>query len=131
MTSLQLLYHSFGGLKWDRDNVKIFHVNMCTYFSKGVADYVSVWDFDEFFQPRGTNRNLLDVITAMEPLDGPVQYTYPPDVDPVVYFQRPLVPRRGMADKDGHPFCYLTLKSEVTYLAKAVNPYVYKVTQLT
>ena len=128
---MKYVYYSFGGIKWDRDNVKIFHVNMCTYFSKGMADYVGVWDFDEFFQPRGTNRNLLDVIAAMEPLDGPIQYTYPPDADPIVYFQTPFIPRRGMADMDGHPFCYLILKSEVTYIAKALNPYAPKVRQLS
>ena len=130
-TTMQYFYYSFGGIKWDRDNVKIFHVNMCTYFSKGMADYVGVWDFDEFFQPRGMNKNLLDVIAAMEPLDGPIQYTYPPDVDPIVYFQTPFIPRRGMADMDGHPFCYLILKSEVTYIAKALNPYAPKVGQLS
>ena len=62
---LLLFYHSTGGVKWDRDNIKIFHVNMCMYYSKGVADYVGVWDFDEFFQPRGANKNLLDVVAAM------------------------------------------------------------------
>ena len=131
VNTIQLLYHSFGGIKWDRDNVKIFHVNMCTYYSKGAADYVGVWDFDEFFQPRGANKNLLDVIAAMEPEDGPVRYTYPPDADPIQYFQRPFIPRRGMADRDGHPFCYLILQSEVTYIAKALNPYAPKVMQLS
>ena len=124
---LLLFYHSTGGVKWDRDNIKIFHVNMCMYYSKGVADYVGVWDFDEFFQPRGANKNLLDVVAAMEPLDGPIVYDYPPDADPLVYFQGPFTPRRGMADKDGHPFCYLILQSEVTYIEKSVDPYAPKV----
>ena len=109
-----LYCHSTGGLKWGRDNVKNFFVNTCTYYSKGVADYVGVWDFDEFFQPRGTNRDLLDVINAMEPEDGPVKYFYPPDAIAATLTAKDYVPRRGMADKDGHPFCYLILKSEVT-----------------
>ena len=40
----------------------ILQVNLCTYYSKGVADYVGIWDFDEFFIPKGENKNLLDVI---------------------------------------------------------------------
>ena len=87
---------------------------MCTYYSKGTADYVGVWDFDEFFQPRGTNKNLLDVIDAMEPEDGPIKYFYPPDAVAATVLPAEFVPRRGMADNDGHPFCYLALKSEVT-----------------
>jgi hypothetical protein len=79
-----------------------------------VADYVGVWDFDEFFQPRGKNRDLLDVINAMEPEDGPVKYFYPPDAITAPLSAKEYVPRRGMADSDGHPFCYLILKSEVT-----------------
>jgi hypothetical protein len=35
--------YSTAGLVWSRDNVKNFFVNFCTYFSKGVADYVAVW----------------------------------------------------------------------------------------
>ena len=115
---LRLLYHSIGGLKWARDNVKIFHVNMYTYYSKGVADYVGVWDFDEFFQPRGGNKNLLDLVAAMEPLDGPVKSSFSPYANVTSYSLKPFTPKRGMADGDHHPFCYLIFKSEVTYAAK-------------
>ena len=124
-------YHSIGGAKWDRDNIKIFHVNMYTYYSKGVADYVGVWDFDEFFQPRGGNKNLLDLVAAIEPLDGPIAYDYPPDTDPLDFFKDPFTPRRGMADKDGHPFCYLILQSVVTYIEKSVDPYAPKVQDIS
>ena len=104
---------------------------MCTYYSKGTADYVGVWDFDEFFQPRGANKNLLDVIAAMEPEDGPVRSHYPPDANLALYSIEAFKPRRGMADKDHHPFCYLIIQSEITYLAKALNPYAPKVLQLS
>ena len=87
---------------------------MCTYYSKGTADYVGVWDFDEFFQPMGTNKNILDVLDAMEPEDGPIKYFYSPDAVAATILPKEFIPRRGMADKDGHPFCYLILKSEVT-----------------
>ena len=129
VNTIQLLYHSFGGTTWGRDNVKIFHVNMCTYYSKGVADYVGVWDFDEFFQPRGANKDLLDVIAAMEPEDGPVKCNFPPDANLASYSFEPFKPRRGMADGDHHPFCYLIFKSEVTYLAKALTPFPAQVIQ--
>lgn len=58
--------YSTGGLMWGRDNVKNFFVNMCTYYSKGVADYVAVWDFDEHFWPLGNNTNIMDVIRQIE-----------------------------------------------------------------
>ena len=47
---------------------------MCTYYSKGVADYVGIWDFNEFFIPRGDHKNLLDVIKATTSINTrPVQ----------------------------------------------------------
>ena len=33
-------------MRYGRDNIKNFHVNMCSYFSKGVADNVGVWEMD-------------------------------------------------------------------------------------
>lgn len=101
-------YHSTGGVQWGRDNVKTFFVNMYTYYAKGMADYVGIWDYDEFFQPRGENKNILDVIRAMESPLGPIRNTAPSELKSG---QRA---RRGMADSDGHPYCYLILESEVT-----------------
>ena len=40
--------YSILGASFDRDNVKIFHVNTCLYLSKGVADYVAIWDNGRF-----------------------------------------------------------------------------------
>jgi hypothetical protein len=42
-TDEEYLY-SILGATIDRDNVKVFHVSSCLYLSKGVADYVAVWD---------------------------------------------------------------------------------------
>lgn len=104
-----------GGVQWGRDNPKVFFVNMYTYYSKGMADYVGVWDYDEFFQPRGENKNILDVINAMESPLGPVRKTVPSEFNAVDVFKSSKKrARRGMADSDGHPFCYLILESEVT-----------------
>ena len=108
---------------------------MYTYYSKGMADYVGVWDFDEFFQPRGENKNILDVINAMESPLGPVRKTVPSELNAVDVFKSGQRARRGMADSDGHPFCYLILESEVTMVDKAcirpdvVRTFMYSVRQ--
>ena len=47
---------SSGGLRMPRDDVMVFHVNTCSYYAKGSADYVGIWDFDEFFLPREIGR---------------------------------------------------------------------------
>ena len=111
---------SSGGLRWGRDNIKNFHVNMCLYYSKGTADYVGVWDYDEFFQPRGNNKNINDVVKAMESPSGPIAYFHPSDADPLAMYHAGWKPQRGMADGSAHPFCYLQLHSEVTYCRKKV-----------
>jgi hypothetical protein len=89
---------------------------MCLYYSKGTADYVGVWDYDEFFQPRGTNKNLIDVVKAMESPFGPIPYFHPTDADPLAMYRAGWKPQRGMADGEAHPFCYIMLKSEVTFM---------------
>ena len=89
---------------------------MCLYYSKGVADYVGVWDYDEFFQPRGSNKNIIDVVKAMESPSGPIAYFHPNDADPVAMSKAGWKPQRGMADDSAHPFCYIMLNSEVTYM---------------
>jgi hypothetical protein len=104
--------YSFDGLQLDRDNVKNFYVNMCTYFSKGVADYVAVWDFDEFFIPMGKHQNILDIIGVHDVSPrSPVHrdgYASPDD----------WKGGRGLADYDGHPLCYLILNSLTTLQEK-------------
>ena len=89
---------------------------MCSYYSKGAADYVGVWDFDEFFQPRGKYKNILNILDDMEDPTGLVRNTYPEDADPVKVYKSGYKSRRGMADEDGHHFCYLLLDSEVTLI---------------
>ena len=89
-----------------------------------MADYVGIWDYDEFFQPRGANKNILDVIRAMEAPTGPVRNTYSSNLKALDVHKLGWKPQRGMADNDGHPFCYLILDSEVTYVDKAAHrPY--------
>ena len=87
---------------------------MCSYYSKGAADYVGVWDADEFFQPRGKYNNILDILNDMEAPTGPIRNTNLKDANPLTVYKKGYKPQRGMADEDGHPFCYLLLNSEVT-----------------
>ena len=42
------------------------YVNMCLYLSKGVADYLAIWDIDEYFIPKFPHNSIMDVINAAE-----------------------------------------------------------------
>jgi hypothetical protein len=75
---------------------------------------VGVWDADEFLQPRGKYSNILDILNDMEAPAGPIPNTNLKDADPLTVYKKGYEPQRGMADADGHPFCYLILNSEVT-----------------
>jgi hypothetical protein len=110
--------YSAGGMSWFRDNSKIFFVNMCVYHAKGNADYVAIWDFDEFFIPKPPLRSLLDVVRAMEGPGGARYPAFPADAaariaeDPLAA-QRAYRGGAGLADGHMHPFCYIMLTSEV------------------
>ena len=91
-------------------------MNFCTYFSKGVADYVAIWDFDEFFIPRGKNKNLLDVIEnayQAEPLDPEISRKFAESNSDNSLWTG----GRGWADGNGHPFCFL----QVLYVISRCN----------
>ena len=77
-------------------------MNLCGYYSKGVADHVGIWDFDEFFVPRGKNRNILDVIDNAYSVIG-----VSPDAQNGTV-GRPGGP--GWADGKDHPYCYMQIK---------------------
>ena len=119
------LAYTVGGIRWGRDNIKNIQVNMCSYFSKGSAEYVGVWDYDEHFWPKGSFRSIPEVIAALEsprPL-------LPSDVHAPGAQAAQVVQRwrggRGLADSDGHPYCYISLDSCVTLyhqVHSSVNP---------
>jgi hypothetical protein len=95
---------------------------MCTYLAKGNADYVGVWDFDEFFIPRGTNKNILDVLKKMD-YSPNLPYSHPAGISSMELYKQGWKGGRGLADGDGHPFCYLSLESEVTLFSKKILKY--------
>ena len=88
---------------------------MCSYFSKGVADNVGVWDFDEFFLPRGQFNNIPDMLNSVGFKKG-IQENFHPDPRTKNFseIQKNWKKGRGLADGNGHPYCYLLLDSEVT-----------------
>ena len=112
-TAYPLLVFRMGGPLWGTSNFKSYHANMYTYLSKGVADYVAVWDFKDFFIPKGKHKNLREVLTAVESPSGPA-----PKFSDVSANSLIGAGTRGMADNDPHPFCYLLLRSEKTQIDK-------------
>ena len=109
--NIDLLY-SILGASLDRDNAKVMHVNMCLYLSRGVADYVAVWDTDEYFIPRLPHHTIMDVIRSAEAPE-PLQ-PFPHDTDAFT-MKTQWTGGRGWADGHGHPFCYLTLSSDCIF----------------
>lgn len=107
------MYGLFG-MNMERDNVKVFNVNMCLYLAKGVADYVAIWDVDEYFIPKPPHHTIMDVIRLAES-PTPLQ-PFSPTADPFQVFPT-WKGGRGWADLDGHPFCYLMMSSEALYRA--------------
>ena len=90
---------------WGKENSKSMYINMCSYYSKGTADYVGVWDFEDFFIPRGSNQNILDVLKAAEHPIADVSLT---SLD--------AVNDTSISKYKSHPFCYLLLATEDTYI---------------
>lgn len=121
--NVDLLY-SILGLSTDRDNAKVMHVNMCLYLAKGVADYVAVWDTDEYFIPKLPHHSIIDVIRSAES-PKPLK-PFPPDTDPFALSSN-WKGGRGWADGHAHPFCYLHLTSDCIFRKDADQRNVNKV----
>ena len=107
----------FLGLSVDRDVVKVIFVNMCLYLTKGMVDYLAVWDIDEYFIPQLPSHSIQEVIQSAEsrqPLSP-----LPSTADPFELVDS-WRGGRGWADGDGHPFCYLRLLSESLYRSRDI-----------
>lgn len=102
--------------------IKVFNVNMCMYYAKGMADYVAIWDVDEFFIPHGENKNLLNLIAAADTMETiPNRY---PDRTNLTLAKQSYVSQRGMADGHGHPLCYIQLYSTSYYQVDSMGTHV-------
>jgi hypothetical protein len=89
---------------------------MCLYLTKGMVDYLAIWDVDEYFIPMLPHHTLMDVIRAQE-APGPLTPLVEAESDP---WQLVNTWRGGpgWADGDGHAFCYLQMHSEVLFRPK-------------
>jgi hypothetical protein len=105
--------YSTEGISWNRDSAKIIQANLCTYMAKGMADYVALWDYDEFFIPKGTNKNIIDLVNSLDvPKNEPLKPMSPNGVD-LIDLKTKWKGGRGYADGDVHPFCFLQFQSKV------------------
>eukprot|EP01031_Cornospumella_fuschlensis_P026188 gene26188-31622_t len=48
------------------DASKILAVNMCLYYARGLADYLAIWDTDEFFVPNNSKQRLGELLSSVE-----------------------------------------------------------------
>ena len=107
---------SIGGLSFNKYTVKMLQLKTCLYLSKGLAEYVAVLDVDEFFIPKGFHSSFLDV------LEG-VHSTPSLDNFDSVALQKSRdfgVKVNGQAERHRHPFCFITVNSEV-FINRSVN----------
>jgi hypothetical protein len=82
-------------------------VNFCVYYLKGLADYVAVWDNDEFFIPKGAVTNIVDLVEASEP---PAPLSMHPEGSDRYERMNTWEGGRGWATGDGHPYCYIQMQ---------------------
>ncbi|RYG94690.1 hypothetical protein EON65_57100, partial [archaeon] len=55
-----------GGALLHYDASKPHAINMCLYFSKGLADYLAVWDVDEFLVPAHPEQTIQDILGSVD-----------------------------------------------------------------
>jgi hypothetical protein len=110
---LDLVYGLFG-MAMHRDNVKIFFVNMCLYFTKGLAEYLAIWDIDEYFIPKPPHSTISQVISSMDISPRESLTPIPPSAN-IFELAKNWSGGRGWADAEGHPLCYFMMSSEVLY----------------
>ena len=113
------LVYGLLGMSMHRDNVKIFYVNMCLYLTKGMVDYLAIWDIDEYFIPKLPHHTVMDVIHAQEAPAGGRGMTPLVEAESDAWqLTNSWKGGPGWADGDGHAFCYLQMHSEVLFRPK-------------
>ena len=103
------------GLWWHPMAVLSYHINSCLYLAKGTADFVGIWSMNELFIPALPHHTIMDVIRSA---------SAPPGQD--LHKDMVTSPSKwhggpGWADRDGHPYCYLSLYSNGIY-ARSMEP---------
>lgn len=111
---------SLGGMSARHTPMKVIAANICMYFAKGMADYVAIWDIDEFFIPLGENRNIVDLLARIDTVED-LPYPYESNAQGK-QVETDWSPRqRGMASGQGHPLCYIQLYSDSFYRASSLK----------
>lgn len=94
---------SCRGLMWEVMPQKIFASTMILFLAKGQADYLAVFDVDEFFIPKVEYSSIADII-RMNDIPSYLNDVVPGDG------KKGAV---GFADKQMHPLCYFQIYSEI------------------
>lgn len=98
-----LAISSTGGLQWHPVAIKTYQSSMMLFYTKGFADYLAVFDIDEFFIPRGVHSSITDVIKAIDYPNGHVP----------IRPGKAVAGSKGIADSHAHPLCFISVKAEV------------------
>lgn len=56
---------STHGLEWTRLSAKVFQSNMILFLTKGMADYLAIFDVDELLIPRREHRSIQDIFRVV------------------------------------------------------------------
>ncbi|RYY70654.1 hypothetical protein EON63_22375, partial [archaeon] len=59
-----------AGARVHYDFSKILAVNMCLYYARGLADYLAVWDVDEFFLPSNPKQPISQLLASLETISA-------------------------------------------------------------
>lgn len=102
-----------SGLSFHKHAMKIMQINTCLYFSKGLAEYIFVLDLDEFFVPKGTNFNFLDIFTSIAPKENLLDYASLGEGITGLWREKLKTGGHGWASNHAHPACYFSVLSEV------------------
>ena len=101
---------SAGGLTWGKVAMKTFQANACLYLGKGMAEHMMFQDVDEFFIPAVGVASIPAAIAAAQASKELTPLSAGADTSDAAQRWRG---GRGLADSDGHPYCYLTGSSRV------------------
>ena len=104
---------TFAGIQWDLLLVKVLQSNACLYMAKEKADYLLILDVDEFLIPNSVSGNLPSIIAKADPYFGGSVLSSNRDYRISRQAMSSWKVGPGYADKDGHPLCYITLRSAV------------------
>ncbi|RYH29751.1 hypothetical protein EON65_07410 [archaeon] len=93
--------------------IKVYSVNLCLYYAKGMADYIAIWDVDEFFVLNNPKyKTVVDLIEDVDSIEVP---SNPYIGKSLAVINATYKTSKGMADNHAHPLCYIQLYSSTLY----------------